>query len=345
VRSLVLHGEGDVRVEDVDDPTPEALTGAVVRITHTAICGSDLHLYHGQNPGFPFRPGHEFVGEVVETGSGVERFKPGDQVLVAGVFGCGRCTPCRVGDVSACRDGGPKIFGVGADLPGGQAEAAAVPHADTTLLRIPDGVTPEQAVLLTDILPTAWYGAELAGVQPGDTVAVIGLGPVGIEAVLCALTMGAARVLAIDPVPERRALAATLGATPIDPTGSGGAAKVAELTDGIGADCVIEAVGLQATIHDALFAVKVGGTVAVVGVNLDLAFPFPMGLAFVRDITFRIGLCPVPRTWPRLVPLVASGRLKPEVVFTHRMSLADGPAAYERFDRREDGVLKVLLTP
>jgi 2-desacetyl-2-hydroxyethyl bacteriochlorophyllide A dehydrogenase len=345
VRALVLNGEQDIRVENVDDPRPDDLGGAVVRITHTAICGSDLHLYHGQNPIFPFRPGHEFVGEVVEVGSGVERFSPGDQVLVAGVFGCGRCPPCRVGNVTACRDGGPKVYGVGADLHGGQAEAAAVPHADTSLLRIPDGVTSEQAVLLTDILPTAWYGAELAGVRPGDTVAVIGLGPVGILAVTCAFVMGAARVLAVDPVAERRALAASLGATPIDPAVSGGAGAILQMTDGLGADSVIEAVGLRATIHEALFGVKVGGTVAVIGVNIEMDFPFPMGLAFARDLTFRIGLCPVPGTWPGLVPLVASGRLHPEVVFTDHMDLADGPAAYQRFDRREDGVLKVLLTP
>jgi 2-desacetyl-2-hydroxyethyl bacteriochlorophyllide A dehydrogenase len=345
VRALVLHGERDIRVEDVDDPRPDDLGGAVVRITHTAICGSDLHLYHGQNPSYPFRPGHEFVGEVVEVGSGVSRFSSGDQVLVAGVFGCGRCPPCLVGDVVACRDGGPKVFGVGPDLHGGQADAVAVPNADTSLLRIPEGVTPEQAVLLTDILPTGWYGAELAGVRPGDTVAVIGLGPVGILAVLSALVMGAARVLAVDPVAERRAVAASLGATPVDPTATGGAGAILELTGGVGADSVIEAVGLQATIHDAIFGVKVGGTVAVIGVNLAMDFPFPMAWAFARDLTFRIGLCPVPGTWPRLVPLVAAGRLTPEIVFTDRIALADGPAAYDRFDRREDGILKVLLTP
>lgn len=345
MRALVLHGDGDVRVDQVDDPTPDALTGAVVRITHTAICGSDLHLFHGQNQAYPLRPGHELVGEVVEVGSGVERFSPGDQVLVAGVIGCGRCPACRVGDVVACRDGGPKVFGVGPDLHGGQAEAVAVPDADSSLLRIPDGITAEQAVLLTDILPTGWYGAELAGVEPGATVAVIGLGPVGIQAVLSALVMGAARVIAVDPVPQRRKLASSLGAIAVDPGLTGGAAAILELTGGLGADSVIEAVGLQSTIHDAIFGVKVGGTVAVVGVNLSMDFPFPMAWAFARDLTFRIGLCPVPGTWSRLVPLVAAGRLAPEVVFTHRMSLGQGPEAYGLFDRREDGVMKVLLTP
>ncbi len=343
MKALVLQGERDIRVESVADPTPPDVNGAVVKITRTAICGSDLHLYHAELAPAGLRLGHEFIGEVVEVGRGVTRFRPGDRVLTSGVIGCGRCRSCLAGDVVSCTAGGLQVFGIGFDLPGGQAEAAAVPNADFSLLAIPESMTDEQAVLLTDILPTGWYGAQQADISPGDTVAVVGLGPVGIEALLSAQLMGAARVLAVDSVPDRLQRAASLGAIPVDATDGAGVAGILEATGGRGADSVIEAVGTRQAILDAIGATRPGGTISVVGANMEGDFPFPMGLAFFRDLTFRIGLCPVPKTWPQLIPLIANGRLHPEIVVTHRMSLSEGPEAYRMFNAREPGVLKVVL--
>ena len=182
MRATVLNGPGDVSVESVDEPTLPDAESVIVRITHTAICGSDLHLYHGLHGTPGLHLGHEFVGEVVEAGADVRTMRVGDQVLVSGVIGCGRCELCRKGEVVRCVTGMPRVFGHSLDLPGGQAEMAAVPAADTACRVIPEGITAEEAVLLTDILPTGFYGARNAEVKPGDTVAVIGLGPVGVFA-------------------------------------------------------------------------------------------------------------------------------------------------------------------
>ncbi len=346
MKALVYHGPGDIRCETVPDPRPEDGRSAVVRIERTAICGSDLHIYHGEmGPGGDFTIGHEAIGEVVETGSDVRRFRAGDRVLVSGVVGCGECGPCVRGTVTACERGtGGRVFGTNQGLGGEQSEAVAVPVADANLCAIPDGVGPEQAVLLTDILPTGYFGARGAEIQPGQDVAVIGMGPVGQMAVMCAKLFGPARIFALDSVPERLALAESLGAIPCD-VAADAHARVVEATGGLGPHAVIEAVGSDAAIQSALQLVRRGGAVSVVGVNLNLAFPFPMGLALMKGITFRIGVCPIPEFWPALVPLIAGGQLAPEIVFTHHMGLSEGAKAYEMFANRADGVIKVLLDP
>ena len=341
MRALVLHGAGQLTVEQVPDACLPDSRGAVVKVLRTAICGSDLHLFHGMAAGFPLRPGHELVGEVVEVGSDVRRFVVGDVVLVAAVIGCDACTGCLRGDVVACVNGGPRVFGTTPLLAGAQAEWIAVPAADTSLLRLPDGITPDQGLMLTDILPTGWFGAQLADVRPGSDVAVIGLGPVGLAAVMSSLTMGAARVFAVDPVPERRARAAALGAISVDPAGD----PLRALTGGRGVDAVIEAVGRRSSIRAALDAVRVGGSVGVVGAGHDNAFPFPMVEMFLKNITFRTGLCPVASTWAQLVPLVAAGTLAPESMLSHVFPLSQGPAAYALCDSRSDNVMKVVLDP
>jgi 2-desacetyl-2-hydroxyethyl bacteriochlorophyllide A dehydrogenase len=344
MRALVFHGVGDVRAETVPDPTPSNANGVVVRIEATGICGSDLHIYHGtlgNPPGFVI--GHEFVGEVAEVGSGVRRFRTGDKVLVPGVIGCGECPACAARRVVRCERAGTRVFGQSAALHGGQAEAAAVPMADANLLRIPDGISHEQAVLLTDILPTGYYGAVNADIRPGQSIAILGMGPVGLMALQAAQLFGPARIFALDLVPERLAHAERLGAIPV--AGPDSAERVREWTGGQGPDAVIEAVGSDATVAAALAMVRSGGVVSVIGVNLNGAFPFPMDVAFMRDLTFRIGLCPVPETWDALVPLVASGRLRPEHVFSHHLPLERGAEAYRLFDARKDGVRKILLHP
>lgn len=345
MRALVFHGPEDIRCETVPDPTPPDARGAVVRIERTAICGSDLHIYHGHlSPDGGYTVGHEAIGEVVEAGSGVSRFRPGDRVLVSGVIGCGDCGPCRLGRVTACERGGGRVFGTNNELAGAQAEALAVPNADATLCAIPEGVGPEQAVLLTDILPTGYLGAEGAEIQPGQDVAVIGCGPVGLMAILSASLFGPARIFALDSVPERLAAAEKLGAIPCD-VSRDAHAQILEATFGLGPHAVIEAVGADASIQSALGLVRAGGVVSVVGVNTNLAFPFPMGLALMKGITFRIGVCPVPRYWTHLVPLITEGRIHPEFVFSHRMGLSQGTEAYDLFASRREGVLKVMLDP
>jgi threonine dehydrogenase-like Zn-dependent dehydrogenase len=264
-------------------------------------------------------------------------------VLCSGVIGCGFCPACRAGRVARCARRVSRVFGMGAELPGGQAEAVAVPTADAALRRIPDGVSVEQAVLLTDILPTAFFGARNAELRPGQSAAVIGLGPVGQLAVECARLCGAARVFAIDRIPGRLAAAEAAGGTPVHADRA--ADEILQATGGLGPDAVIEAVGADATIQLALQLVRPAGVVSVVGVNVRLDFPFPMALALMKNLTFRIGVCPIPELWDELIPLVQAGRLRPERVFTHRMALSEGDEAYRIFDEKRGGVLKVLLDP
>ena len=345
MKALVYHGPNDIRCDSVEDPSPDRIDGAVVRITSAGICGSDLHIYqgHGFSPEPGYIVGHEAIGEVVEVGSAVRRFKTGDRVLVPASTGCLTCVECRRGRVIRCQNAMMGCYGLGHALPGSQAGAVAVPSADNGLQLIPDGISDDQAVLLTDNLPTAWYGARRAGIQPGDTVAVIGLGPVGLCAVASAFAMGAARVFAIDLVPERRAHATSLGAEPIDDADVQQA--ILERTGGRGADCAIEAVGLDATIRLAMQLVRIEGTVSVVGVNQSGNFDFNMALAQFKGLSFHIGLCSVQAELPALIPLVQSGRIDPSVTISHRMGLSQGPEAYRLFDSRKDDVRKVILDP
>ncbi len=346
MRAAVLEGPRHVDVRDVPDPSLPGPEGVIVTVERTAICGSDLHLYHDAPTGSGIRLGHEAIGTVAEVGPHVHSVKPGDRVLVSGVIGCGMCGPCLAGQPNLCLAGKAAAFGTMPDLPGGQAEAMAVPFADLFALRIPEGVSDEEAVLLTDILPTGYLGAQRASIRPGATVVVVGLGPVGIMALQCASLFGPARILAVDMVPERLARAERLGAQPIDARQAAGSAQVLEATGGRGAESVIEAVGADATIADALGCAATGGTVSIVGVNLSPTMAFPMGLVFLKSLTVRTIFAPVPGTWPALVPLVQSGRFTALAdTFTHRMALSRAPEAYELFDSRADGVLKVLLLP
>lgn len=345
MRAVVLNGPHDVSVETVDDPVLSGPDGIIVRVERTAICGSDLHLYHGEMAPSGVHLGHEFIGTVVEVGADVRTVSVGDRVLVSGVVGCGTCRECVAGWPMRCLAGRSQVFGTSLDLAGGQAELVAVPAADVTVYPIPESVSDEQAVLLTDILPTGFLGARRADITPGSTVAVIGLGPVGICALRSAQLFSPARILAVDPVPHRRAHAERLGAEVFDPADGGTMAQLLDATGGRGVDAAIEAVGHDQTINDAIMSVAPGRTVSVVGVSMNLAHPFPMVFAMYKGITFRICVADIPSTWPSLVPLVANGRLHPEDVFTHRMGLSDAAEAYRIFDSRDDEVIKVLLDP
>src|SRR6185437_4694943 len=228
MRATVLEGPRAVSVRDVPDPVLPGPEGVIVTVERTAICGSDLHLYHDAPTGSGIQLGHEAIGTVAAAGPQVRTVKQGDRVLVSGVIGCGMCGPCLAGQPNLCLAGKAAAFGTMPDLPGGQAEAMAVPFADLFALPIPEGVSDEEAVLLTDILPTGYLGARRASIRPGATVVVMGLGPVGIMALQCASLFGPARILAVDMVPERLARAERLGAEPIDARVAPGSAQVLE---------------------------------------------------------------------------------------------------------------------
>jgi 2-desacetyl-2-hydroxyethyl bacteriochlorophyllide A dehydrogenase len=313
----------------------------VVAVEASAICGSDLHFYDGDIPvGDGFAIGHEFIGTVVDIGPEVRNVAVGDRVLTASVAGCGHCDGCATGDPVTCVDG-PQVFGSGV-LGGGQATSVAVPSADFQMLVIPEELDDEAALLLTDNLNTGWIGAKRADIPSGGTVVVLGLGAVGLCAVRSALALGAGRVLAVDPVAGRRDLAAASGAIPVDgPT----VEAVMDATGGRGAHAVIDAVARDATLDDAFACVRAGGTVSVIGVHDLDPYPLPILLALFRSVTLRMTTAPVHQTWKELVPLVASGRLATDGIFTHQFALADAARAYAAVAARSADCIKVMLRP
>ena len=344
MKALTFQGERTVRVEDVPKPVLTGPDDALVRVTTGAICGSDLHLYHLR---IPIQPGavlgHEFVGVVEEVGEHVSRLKPGDRVVACFFTYCGHCFYCRRAWFAQCES--KTVFGYGqhfGNLGGGQAEYCVAPNADHTLEPIPEEVSDEQALFVGDILATGFFGAERAGVEAGDAVAVIGCGPVGLMAIMSARLLGAARIFAVDMVRDRLEMAERLGAIPIEAGEEASKAVKAE-TGGHGADRAIEAVGLSATIETAIHSVRRGGTVSVVGVPSTMVGDFPFMKVWWDDLTFTGGVCNVPVYMRRLLDLIAAGRLDPAQIVSHRMKLDDGVRAYEMFDKRE--ATKILLTP
>ncbi len=354
MQAIVYHGPRDFRVESVPDPKLVDARDAIVRITRTAICGSDLHLWHGMPAAVNgFVTGHEFVGVVEDVGSGVHRVKRGDRVVVSCTAGCGECGLCRKREYSGCQTlnaggAGTNVFGFGHPaLNGGQAEGARVPFADTNLFKIPDAVDDEHALFLTDILPTGYMGAELAEVGPGDVVVVFGCGPVGTFAQRSALIRGAAAVIAVDLDAGRLERARLRGCIPLDPKRENLRERVDALTQGRGADAAIEAVGRSELVRSAIDVVRAGGRVAVIGVVADAAdvpIPFATGL-MARNLTLRSGLVNPQNQVPKLLPLIEQGRLDPTEIITHRLPLADGVRGYQVFDTHAENVLKVVLKP
>ncbi len=345
MKALRYYGARDIRHEAMDDPTPQSDGDAIVKVEACSICGSDLHIYHGH--GFSedvgFCVGHEAVGEVVELGRGVQRLKVGDKVMIPAAAGCGRCRACLAGVVNLCEYQMGACYGLSARLQGSQAEAVRVPAADMNAVPIPEGVSMEQALMMTDALATAWFGARNADIKPGSSVAVVGLGPIGLMAVDSAFVMGAHVVYAIDPVAERRALAELAGAIALHPDEA--LERIKADTRGRKLDCSVEVVGHDATVAFALRLVRPRGTVSVIGVQQSRRFAFPLERAFAVGLTFRVGTCSVPEELPALFPLVQSGRLKPERYISHRLPLSDGAEAYRMFEARESGALKMVLVP
>lgn len=342
----MFEGVGAVAVREVADPSIEDQGDAIVRVTTSAICGSDLHFFHGKAPMSPGDGiGHEGVGVVEEVGSEVRRFRHGDRVVIAFDIVCGDCWFCRRGQTSLCEDfrnlgAGPFAGGLG----GVQAERVRVPFADTNLLGIPDGMEDERALFVGDILTTGYYGAAIAGIGPTDTVAVVGVGPVGFFCVQGAQVHGAKEVLALDPDHERLALAEKMGAVPIDVGTDQPRATVERVTDGRGADVVIEAVGHPAAYETATRIVRRGGRVCVVGMYVTEKAEIPLGIYWSRALDIRFaGICPVHAWWEEALNAVRAGKIDPLPIISHRLALADAARGYELFDSKE--ATKVVLTP
>jgi alcohol dehydrogenase len=343
MKAVVLRGAGDVGVDDVPDPAIVDAGDALVAVRATAICGADLFPFHGLTPGFEAGTvlGHEFAGEVVAVGPAVEGLRPSDRVVNTSMISDGTCPSCAAGRVTQCE--GRALFGYSGVYPrldGGQAELVRVPHAARALRRLPDDVSDEAAVFLADILPTGYAAVVRGDVRAGDTVVVVGCGPVGLMAVLCAAGR-AGRLIAVDGVPARRELAERLGAEAVAPDDA--AARVAEATGGLGADVVIEAAGSPGGLDAALRLARGRGTVSVVGAHFEPDFPLDNALMFERELTLRFSIGDPTQDGALLLARLAAGELDPTPAITHRLPLADAAEAYRLFDARE--ATKVVLTP
>jgi alcohol dehydrogenase len=343
VKAVVLRGPGEVHLDEVADPVLQAETDAVVRVELTAICGADLGPLHGKTPGFEYGTilGHEFAGVVVDVGSAVTSVRPGQRVTNMSLVADGTCAACRAGRVTQCS--GRALFGYSGVYPrldGAQAELVRVPHADTVLSPLPETVSNEAAVFLADNLPTA-YDAVLRGeVTRDDLVCVVGLGAVGLMAVMVALDVGAT-VFAVDGVAERRRLAAGLGADVFEPEEVGEA--IAGVSEGLGADVVIEAAGTPGALGAALQLARGRGIVSVVGAHFEPDYPLNNGLMFARELTLRFSIGDSLAHRKTLISMISQGRLDPAAVITHRMPLDDAVEAYRLFDSRE--ATKVAMAP
>jgi alcohol dehydrogenase len=342
VRAVRLVGNEVIEVADVADPRLERDTDAIVRVTHTAICGADLLPYHGYTPGFELGTilGHEFVGVVEDAGDALGALKPGQRVVNTSMTSDGSCAHCRAGRPTQCQN--RALFGYSGVYPrldGGQADLVRVPRADRCLWRVPDEVSSEDAVFVADILPTGFLAVQRAGVGPGDVVVVLGCGPVGLMAVLCAVGT-ARRVIAIDGIAARRALAESLGAQAAEPAHAPEAVAAATAT--LGADAVIEASGSPAALAAAFGLVRAQGVVAVVGAHFEPDFPLNNAVMFEKEITLSFAIGNPGRDRERLLAMIGDGVLRPSAVISDTVPLESAAEAYRAFDARE--ATKVVLT-
>ena len=348
MKALTFQGERRVRHESVADPRVTAPGDALVGVELTALCGSDLHAYRGHERGLDPGTvlGHEFVGEVLSVGGDVSTLRPGDRVASPFTTSCGDCPPCREGLSSRCEAG--QLFGwreSGRGLHGAQAERVRVPLADSTLVKIPEKVSCEQALLLGDNLATACFCADLAEVAPEGVCAVIGCGAVGLLAVAACFRKGAGTVVAVDAVAERLRVAESLGAIAVSYRSGDPRAAVHERTGGRGADSVLEAVGSAEASRLAVEMVRAGGTIAAVGVHTEPHFAFSPGEAYDKNLSYRAGRCPARRYLSALLPQAPDWESVLSRIISHRVPLSEGPDAYAMFAEHRDGCVKVLLTP
>ena len=377
MKALVYNGARNVAVQNVPDPKIEQPKDMLVRITTTNICGSDLHMYEGRTDMEPGRVlGHENVGEVIEVGHAVERFKVGDMVCLPFNIACGFCANCERGLTAFCLTTNPGMAGAAygfADMGpynGGQAEYLRVPYADFNGLSLPEDAREKQNdyVMLADIFPTGYHATQLACVQPGDSVVIYGSGPVGLMAAYSAILKSASKVMVVDRHPDRLALAKKIGAIPIDDAKGSPVDQIMELTGGQGADRGCECVGYQAhdpqgiehpnmTLNNLVRSVKFTGTIGVVGVYVpqDPGSPDPLGkqgevafdfgLFWFKGQTMGTGQCNVKNYNRHLRDLIATGKAKPSFVVSHELPLNEAPEGYRHFDARDNGWTKVVLKP
>ncbi len=389
MRAVCWQGIKNVRVEDVPDPILLNPRDAIIKVTSTAICGSDLHLYDGYVPAM--LPGdilgHEFMGEVVQLGREVKNLRIGDRVVVPFPIACGRCAYCQQGLTSLCDNSNPKaamaeamwgfspagIYGYSHLLggyAGGQAEYARVPFADFGPIKVPEGMSDEQVLFLSDILPTGYMAAENGNIQPGDVVAVWGAGPVGQFVIKSALLLGAERVIVIDKVPERLSLAQENGGVEVlNFAGLDVVEALKQLTGGRGPDVCIDAVGLEAhgqglmgvvdgvkqavriesdrphVLRETILACRKGGTVSLAGVYGGFVDSIPMGAAFNKGLTFHMGQTNVHKYLGPLLERIQNGEIDPTFIISHKLSLDDAPHAYEIFKDKQDECVKVIMQP
>lgn len=387
MKAICWHGKKDVRVETVPEPKILNERDAILKITLTAICGSDLHLYHGVIPSMEEGDilGHEFMGEVVEVGAHVPNLKKGDRVVVPFCIACGNCSFCQNQMTSLCDNSNPnasmaeKLYGFsGSGLfgyshifggyAGGQAQYARVPFADVGPLKIPESVSDEKALFLTDIFPTGYMAAENCDIKPGDVIAIWGCGPVGQFAIRSALLLGASRVIAIDNIASRLKLAQDGGAETLNYDDGDVVEQLKQKTAGRGPDSCIDAVGLEAhgssvdalydyakmamkletdrphVLRQAIQACRKGGTISIPGVYGGVVDKFPLGVAFSKGLTFKMGQTNVHKYLKPLLERVEKGEIDPSFVITHRMGLEEGAQGYSTFDA-QDGCIKVVLKP
>ncbi len=344
MRVVTFQAPLEVRVEDKPDPELQSPGDAIVAIEASGVCGSDLHIYHGRvkiEPGFTI--GHEFVGTVLETGDNVTRVKPGDRVLGCFHTACGTCRYCLEGNYHECD--GKRTFGHGANmgsLQGTQAERALVPSADLTLRKVPEGLGDDVALFAGDVMGTGYHAVADGGVAVGDSVAVLGLGPVGLCAVQCAVAAGAAPVIAVDSVAERLEVAKAFGAIPVHLTEQNPRDEVKRLAGAGGVDVAIDAVGHPEALELAIRMTRKAGTVVGIGVYAERC-EVHMGLVWIKGLTLKAGPANVIRHVDRVLGMLSAGTLDPTPLVTHHMRLDDAPDAYKLYDRRE--ALKIVLTP
>ncbi|MBA1276283.1 zinc-dependent alcohol dehydrogenase [Stutzerimonas stutzeri] len=390
MRALRWHGKHDIRCDNhVPDPTIEDPRDAIIKVSSCAICGSDLHLYDGFMPGMKHGDimGHEFMGEVMEVGSANKKLKVGDRVVVPFTIVCGECDQCRRGNFSVCertnrnKDMADKVFGhttaglygythLTGGYAGGQAEYVRVPYADVGPVVVPDGMTDEQVLFLGDILPTGWQAAAQCDIQPTDTVAVWGAGPVGQFAIRSAIMMGAEQVICIDNVPERLSMARAGGAITINFDEESVLERLKELTRGKGPEKCIDSVGMEAhaarsidsmydrakqalmletdrlhVLREMIYVCRPAGIISIPGVYGGLIDKIPFGAAMNKGLTFRMGQTHVNRWTDDLLKRIQEGQIDPSFVITHSVSLEQGPEMYKTFRDKHDGCIKVVLKP
>lgn len=389
MRALTWHGKNDIRCDTVPDPKIEDGRDAIIKVTACAICGSDLHIFDGVIPGMESGDvlGHETMGEVVEVGADNKNLKVGDRVVVPFTISCGECFFCKRGFYSGCERSNPdkrkaeKLWGYSpaglfgyshllGGYAGGQAEFLRVPYADVGPIKVPDGLTDEQVLFLSDIFPTGYMAADFCNLKGGETVAIWGCGPVGQFAIRSAFLLGAERVIAVDTVPERLALAREAGAETLDFRTDDIYDRIFEMTHGRGADACIDAVGTEPStgsgfdavidrikvatfmgtdrphvLRQAIHCCRNFGTVSIVGVYGGFLDKIPMGSAINRGLTFRMAQTPVQHYLPLLMDHILKGEIDPSFVITDVASLEEGPQLYEKFRAKEDGCIKVVMKP